>query len=518
MSDLTNSASLRSSSRRLPIGGGVVLFFAAILSLGFFGWFLGNASTLLYGDAEAHLNIARRIWDNRDPGYHEIGTVWLPVPHLLSLLFTMNDSMWRSGSAGAIPAAMCFVLACWLFFRALRSSLDSNTAAFAGAALLALNPNLLYLQAAPMTEAIFLCFLAGLLYSTLKDWPTRAALLTLAATLTRYEGWALIPAVFAFFLWKRRWSAAILYGCIASLGPVYWLVHNWWLFGSALAFYDGPWSAKAIYQRQLDGGMQRHPADGNWFEAVHYFLEAARLTLGEGLLIIGLAGALYYAAKRRTQLWPVIFLAIPPLFYIYSLRSAGTPIFVPGLWPNSYYNSRYALSLLPLAAFGVAALVRVIEREYRTISAVVLVFACMLPWLVYRNHQSEWICWRESQVNSEVRRDWTARGGNFMWSQYARGDGIWYNFGDLTGILRFAGIPLRETLHEGNELQWYSTLARPELLLREKWVIAFEGSPLAKAVAGLPYETAAIYPTGGHGPAVMIFRRKVSVTRLPVVP
>ena len=155
-----------------------------------------------------------------------------------------------------------------------------------------------------------------------------------------------------------------------------------------------------------------------------------------------------------------------------------------------------------------AALVRVIHRDWRAWAGFVLILICIAPWAFLRNRQSEWVCWKESQVNSEVRRDWTARAGNFMWSQYVKGDGIWYGFGDLTGILRFAGIPLRETLHEGNELQWYSTMARPELLLKEKWVITFEGSEMAKAIAKLPYETAAIYPTGGKGPAVVIYRRK----------
>jgi hypothetical protein len=512
MRALTNSANSRSFNRRLPVGGGVVLFLAAVTSWAAVWWFLGNGSTLFYGDAEAHLNIARRIWDNREPGYREIGTVWLPVPHLLALIPSLSDGLWRSGVAGVLPSAACFVFACWLFFRSLRSTLDSNTAAFTGVTLLAVNPNLLYLQAAPMTEAVFLCFLSGILYSTIKDWTLRAALFTAAAALTRYEGWMLIPAVFAYFCWKRQWTKALIYGAISSLAAIYWLIHNWWLFGSALYFYDGPWSAKAIYQRQLDSGMQRHPADGNWFEAVHYFFAAARLTVGETLLLAGLAGSLFFAYRRRTQWWPLLFLSVPPLFYMASLHSGGTPIFLPGLWPDSYYNTRYALSILPLLAYGVAALVRLIHRDWRPWAGFLLIVVCLAPWWALRNRQSTWVCWKESQVNSEVRRDWTARAGNFLWSQYTRGDGIWYNFGDLTGILRFAGIPLRETLHEGNELQWYSTLARPELFLKEKWVITFEGSPLAKAIAKLPYDPAVIYATGGKDPAVVIYRRRTIQT------
>ncbi len=47
--------------------------------------------TLYYGDAEAHLDIARRIVDSRQPGYEQIGTVWLPLPHLLMLPLVRID-------------------------------------------------------------------------------------------------------------------------------------------------------------------------------------------------------------------------------------------------------------------------------------------------------------------------------------------------------------------------------------------------------------------------------------------
>ena len=76
--------------------GGLAFFYAH-------GWLL------YYGDAEAHLNIARRMLDSQTPGYDQFGTPWLPVPHLLMLPFVRRDAWWRSGLAGAIPSALCFV-------------------------------------------------------------------------------------------------------------------------------------------------------------------------------------------------------------------------------------------------------------------------------------------------------------------------------------------------------------------------------------------------------------------------
>ncbi len=55
---------------------------------------------LLYGDAVAHLGIARRILDSRNPGLAQLGGVWLPLPHLLMLPFVQKMEWWQNGLAG----------------------------------------------------------------------------------------------------------------------------------------------------------------------------------------------------------------------------------------------------------------------------------------------------------------------------------------------------------------------------------------------------------------------------------
>ena len=39
---------------------------------------------------ESHLNISRALIDSRTPGYDQLGTVWLPVLHLLCLPFVRS--------------------------------------------------------------------------------------------------------------------------------------------------------------------------------------------------------------------------------------------------------------------------------------------------------------------------------------------------------------------------------------------------------------------------------------------
>ena len=86
-----------------------------------------------FWDAQAHLDIARRVVDSITPGLQMLGTVWLPVPHLLMLPLVGNNYLWRTGLAGAIPSAIFFVLAGTFLFAAARRAFQSDAAAMAAA-------------------------------------------------------------------------------------------------------------------------------------------------------------------------------------------------------------------------------------------------------------------------------------------------------------------------------------------------------------------------------------------------
>jgi len=107
---------------------------------------------LYYGDAECHLDIARKIVDSQTPGYAQIGTVWLPLTHWAMLPFVRRDNLWHNGIAGSIPFAFFFTIGGCFLFAAVRRIFQSTPAAVTAVALCALNPNLLYIQATPMTE------------------------------------------------------------------------------------------------------------------------------------------------------------------------------------------------------------------------------------------------------------------------------------------------------------------------------------------------------------------------------
>ncbi len=452
-------------------------------------WCFERGYTLYYGDAEAHLNIARRVLDSRTPGPEQLGTVWLPLPHVLLIPFVMKDAWWRNGLAGVIPAAACFVLAGVFLFAAARRAYDSTAAAFAVALVFALNPNMLYLQSTPMTEAMFAAALAALVWAMLwfrdsQSWISivAAGIASSAASLIRYEGWFVIPfaAIILLLLAKQKWHA-LLFGAIAALGPISWLAHNQYYYSNALEFYNGPWSAAAIYARQLAQGMQRYPGDHDWHAALRYYFAASLLVAGVPAIAIGAIGMLATLVLRKA-LPAIVILALPVVFYIWSMHSSGTPIFIPTLWPFSWYNTRYAIAVLPLAAFAAGAVVAILPDRARVthLSAAVVVAAIPASvWILHRDQPA--ICWKESQMNSIARRDWTQQAASFLAANYRAGSGIIYPFGDLTGVLRQAGIPLRESLHSGNVAEWMLATTRPYAGLRTEWALAFSGDEVATA-------------------------------------
>jgi hypothetical protein len=475
--------------KRLYIELALVFVFLCALSAGVTLFVNRQGWTLYYGDAEAHLNIARRIVDSRTPGYDQIGTVWLPLPHILTLGLVGNDGWWRSGLAGAIPSSACFALAGFFLFAGMRRATQSSAAALAALGLFAFNPNLLYLQSTPMTEPISLACWMALLYFSVRFRQTQsvvsvvgAGLAGLAASMARYEGWFAIPFAALYILIaarRRRLVFALAFFSIAMLGPLYWLAHNWWLYGNPLEFFNGPYSARSIYQRGLSQHMQPYPGDHNWGKAWLFFRTAARLCAGWGAVLAAAAG-LFMMAWRRI-FWPVLLAGLLPIFYLWSMHSGGTPIYVPGLWFNSYYNTRYGLAALPLVAILGGSLALAVTQKFRSLAAAAIVLAGLAPWLIH-SRPDDWICWKESQVNSETRRTWTKEAASFLAAEYKPGTGILTSFGDLAGIFREAGIPLREVLHEGNQRDWLAATRRPDMFLHTRWAVTMSGDEADAAI------------------------------------
>lgn len=474
-------------------------------------YFYRSGSTLYYGDAEAHLDIARRIVDSRTPGWSQLGTTWLPLPHLLMIPLVRNDWMWRTGLAGAIVSGIAMSVAGTFLFAAMRRVFRHTGAACAALAVFLLNPNTLYLGSVPMTEPIFFAALLGLLYFTVRfretqGWGalTGAGLAAFAGALTRYEAWFLLPFAAVYILLSgrgKRWPAAVVFCAFAAAAPLLWLAHNRWYFGDPLYFFRGPYSALAIQ------GNSDYPGHGNWRVAAKYFLAAGQLVAGWPAFLVGGVGLL--AAALRSAWWPLMFLALSPIFYVWSVHSSGTPIFVPTLWPNSWYNVRYAMALLPLIGLGTAALVSFAPPRFEKLAALLAVVTVLSPFLLHPAEHS--ITWQEAEVNSRARRQWISESVAFLRTAKGPDETFFTSFGVLTAIYRTLGIPLSDTLTGDNDVEWAGAVARPDLFLHTDWAVVTGGDTVQTVIDkarlhGPRYELARRITVKG-APAVEIYRR-----------
>jgi hypothetical protein len=511
----------KSSHRsRIPgrsIVGSTVLCFllsAAVMAAAIV-YFYRTGSTLYSGDAEAHLDIARRIVDSRTPGWSQIGTTWLPLPHLLMIPLVRNDWMWRTGIGGAIVSGASMSIAAAFLFASVHRIFSNTGPAVAAAAVFLLNPNVLYIGSVPMTEPLFFAALFALLYFTVRFQATQgwgaligAGLAGFAAALTRYEAWFLLPFAAAYVAIcgggrrrSGRWSAALVFCAIAGAAPALWLAHNRWYFGDPLYFYRGPYSALAIQ------GKSNYPGREDWRVAAQYFFAAGKLVAGWPALLVGAVGLV--VALFRRAFWPLIFLALPPAFYVWSIHSSATPVFVPTLWPHTWYNIRYALALLPLTALGAAALVSLAAPRFEKVAAIAAVAIALSPFALYRSEHS--IVRQEADVNSRARRQWISEAAAYLRTSAGPHETFFTSFGDLTAIYRTLGVPLRDTLTGDNDVEWDSAVARPDLFLHTDWAVVMGGDTAQGVVDrarlhGPRYELARRITVKG-APAIEIYTR-----------
>ncbi len=479
-------------------------------------WAFRGGYILYYGDAQAHLNISRSIIDSRTPGYDQLGTVWLPLLHVLCLPFVSDNYLWSTGLAGTIPVACCFVVSGCFFYLAAFKIFRDRLAAVVVLALYALNPNVLYLATAPMTELVFFAGLSIIFYAVLEwrdhnqqKWIVTAVFATWAICLTRYDGWFLIPFIgLAFWITagNARIRILLVFLAAASVAPLYWIGHNWWETGNPLDFYNGPYSATAIQ------GTHDYPGYHDWQLAIKYYSKAAQLCAGWPLVVFGVAG-LVLAWRRRVAL-PILFLGLTPLFYVWSIHGSKTPIYVPQLPPHGYYNSRYGIAAVPLLAFATGAIVLALGPKLKQL-AILTVFISCAGWYMFGAPQ-DWICWKESDVNSRDRIAWTTAAADYLASHYGRGQDVLAWFGDATGIFCKTQIPLAETIHEGNGAEWFLTINRPDILHRPEWVIARAGDQVAEAMSrdGRYYKAEQIIHVR-NAPLLTIYRRRHFVAATP---
>ena len=498
----------------------IVVTSCAAASITAIVWSWRNNALLNYGDAVAHLHIARRVFDSHRPGLTQLGSVWLPLPHLLLLPFVQIYSWWASGFAGVIPSSLAYLAACAGVYRLARHWLSPAPSALA-LAFFALNPNLLYLQTTAMTEPLFVCEMVWVVV-LLVEWRASLdsnakqsrrllcliALVLIAAIFTRYDGW-----IMAFLAWTcmgltlaRRgrlrspcfWIASIL----LAAAPIAWFVYNSVGFGDWLYFARGPYSAKAVEMNTSVPGSPPHPGWHNpWVALIFYIkaaeLDAAALAWGNTLLILSLLGTMWaWLTARKLAFTGALLLWFPAVFYAYSVAYGSVPIFVPIWWPHSWYNLRYGMELLPAfaLALGFAAqfvLAAVFEfkprpRNHPSTTVVIALFFAAIAFNTARMLRECPHVYVEGAKIYEARRPYDLEIPPALRALLAERPGsvVLMDTSVFPEFVAFTGIPLRQTINESDLEFYHAALDAPAA--HAALVLAFDGDEIDRAVKAHP--------------------------------
>jgi cellulose synthase/poly-beta-1,6-N-acetylglucosamine synthase-like glycosyltransferase len=467
----------------------VMLMTACIASIAAWWYYFQHQDILLYGDAYGHLRIARAVLDGPSVSFAQIGGVWLPLQHVLMLPFIWNDYLWRTGLAGSIPAMVCYIVSCIYLYLAARRLTRNRCASYFGTLVFILNPNILYLQATPLSETVcnatstMACYY--ILAWTQENHPKYlifAAGSTFLATLARYDGWALFFVLLALIGWigwmkHQKWNEIegnlILFGVLGGLGIALWLLWDTVIFGDPLYFQHGPFSSQT--QQLVFVQTDRLYTYHDLWQSLRYYTLASIDTLGPVLFGLAALSLVIFVARLRfsPEVFGTLTFLVPFGFYVLSLYTGQVMLLIPDAVPAHtnmhFYNGRYAAEMVAPAAIFVAVLISywrlpALRRIWSVTGyGVVAIFIAVQSILVasggiisMQDGQHGRSCARYHEINIYLAQHYT--GGKILEYTFTSGiDGL------------DAGLDFKNIINEGSGKLWTAALHNPVAYV--DWII-----------------------------------------------
>jgi len=480
----------------------------SVLSGASFWYYYINKLGLSYNDARSHLDIGRRIVEGLKPGLAQIGSVWLPLNHLLMVPTIWNDWMWHSGFSGAIQSMIAFVGTGCVISVLLKKLHVGALGRFIGVVVFVVNVNILYLQSTAMTEILLLGTMTIGAYELI-IWHqddnilhlVKSAFWIMLATLVRYDGWfLLLYAGLLIFIqvWKKKGyktaeGAVILFLTLAAVGVFLWFLWNQLIFKDALYFVLGPFSAHAQQEQMAKAGAlaTKH----NFPLSTRVFLYSLMFNAYTYPAILGLIGAvvLWYDKKLSPHVRLATTVLFAPLFFnVLSLFFGFSVVFVQGISGNTWFNIRYGIMLMPAIAIFVGYLV---DRAKSLRWVLMLTLALVLFFAVANNDS---VTLDDARVGSSQKN--VSEVSGFL-NTHAKGEKgfILISAASHDAIIFSTGLPMKRFIHEGTGLYWENATTMPDQWAR--WIVmrTYDDNDLTwKAVSRVPgfskYQKVASYP------------------------
>ena len=429
---------------------------AAAMALSVLAWAMvfGSGAHLLHFDAKAHLLVARRVLDSLTPGWPQLGAVWLPLPHILNVLPSQSDYLYRTGLFASVLGAIFFIGGAVALGHAAARGTGDPWAGTVAMAVPLLNPGWLYLQATPMTEPLFLGLVGGLALFIVR-WRLEgreadllaAAAFSGLACLVRYEAWP-IAAAAAVVACGRDWRSR---SALTRWGP---LMLGVGLVGPVLLFGLHTWIATERAFYVIDDGNLTEQR-GNVAHALGLLGEGVARAFGLPLVLMAVVALAMIVLRRRDPVLAMAAACLGPALVTFTAYLAGHPT-----------KARYALLLAPAVALALAAVTRgrrVAQLGALALAALQLVDAPpTLPVIQEATRDRAAVAERRPFVDTFRLR---YRGGRLLASM-----------GSTAPVLFETGLHLREVVHEGNGHYWANAVVDPERFV--SWVLVADGDVL----------------------------------------
>ncbi len=456
----------------------LVMIFLIGLSVSSFYQYLNNGLGLSYNDARSHLDIGRRVVEGLKTGIAQLGSVWLPLNHVLMIPTIWNDWWWHSGLSGAIQNMISFVATGVLIYKYLEKVKVGLLGRLVGVFVFVMNLNILYLQSTAMTELLLLATMTAGCY-WLMIWARRdnlvdlikSAFFIMLSTLVRYDGWFLLlfaTLIVAINVYRKKGyqeteGKVILFGTLSAFGVALWFLWNLIIFKDPLYFALGPYSAHA-QQLQLSAANNL-PTKYNIFMSIKIYIYALLYNSYSIPVILAAIGALYFWFNKRIkfEVRMASFVLTAPLFFnIVALFFGFSVLFISGISGNTWFNARYGIMLAPTLSVFVGYLVDR-AKSFRVLIISVLLF---VTFFAFANQDS--VAIDDAQVGSSQKN--VSEVANWIKENTADKEGfILVSAASHDAIIFSSGLPMKKFIHEGTGAYWESATVSPEHWAR--WII-----------------------------------------------
>lgn len=449
-----------------------------LVSVAAFFYYLNNGLGLAYNDARSHLDIGRRVVEGLKPGLAQLGSVWLPLNHLLMVPLVWNDWAWHSGFAGAVWNMLSFVGTGVFIYKILELLKVGRLGRLFGVVVFAANLNVLYLQSTAMTEPLFLGTMAAGGYYLIA-WARgekiinliKASVWIMLSTLVRYDGWFLLglaALVVAGITWFKKGyreteGLTILFLTMGAFGVFLWFAWNLIIFHDPLFFILGPYSAHAQQEILKEAGNL--PTKGNWLLSAQTYFYSLFYNSVASTGILGLAAGFGLWLDRKiapaVRVASLILIA-PLIFNIIALWAGFSVVFIQGISGNTWFNVRYGVLLLP--AFGVF-LGYLVER-LKDLRWVIIGLFSFVAFFAFANADAVSI--DDARVGSS-QKNVTEVAGYLNRLAKDRPGYILISAASHDAIIFSSGLPMKRFIHEGTGAYWESALTSPDRWAR--WLV-----------------------------------------------